>query len=227
MESSLISRTQTPGPTRDSIMSQYKLETGPKNYKTSEISTRGTPYPQVSKSLIQFASPDPEATKPKPAHYRQKFPAYNLGMSVGQQQLREMQLAPEEERPSLGLYQKDEDKPNIPSFNPFRTSESKFILNGSSSKDTLLKQQPRRPSVLSARVTSPKKATSSQSQQIFSIPDKGPSPYNLPYGQRKTIDNCSTSIDMSDNLDRRVSTTFIETRPGNFIRRLHTGSPEL
>jgi hypothetical protein len=139
MESSLISRTQTPGPTRDSIMSQYKLETGPKNYKTSEIFTRGTPYPQVSKSLIQFASPDPEATKPKPAHYRQKFPAYNLGMSVKQQQLREMQLAPEEERTSLGLYQKDEDKPNIPSFNPFRTSESKLTLNGSSKKDTLLK----------------------------------------------------------------------------------------
>lgn len=130
MESSLISRAQTPGPTRDSIMSQYKLETGPKNYKTSEILTRGTTYPQVSKSLIEFASPDPEGTKLKPAHYRQKFPAYNLGMSVGQQQLREMQLAPEEERPSLGLYQKDEDKPKIPNFNPFRTPESKLTMNG-------------------------------------------------------------------------------------------------
>jgi hypothetical protein len=226
-ESSLISRAQTPGPTRDSIMLEYKLETGPKNYKTSEILTRGTPHPQVSKSLIQFPSPYPETTNPKLAHYRQKFPAYNLGMSVGQQQLREMQLAAEEERPSLGLYQKDKDKPKIQSFNPFRIPESKLKLNGSSSKDTLSKQQPRRPRVLSARVASPKKVKSSQSQQMFSIPNKGPSPYGMPYEQRKTLDNCSISIDMSTNLDKRVSVAFIETTPEKFIRRLPTGSPEL
>ena len=220
-ESPLISRTQTQGGTITSKLSQHKLETGSKNPRASEPFIRKTPQSQVSKSLIHFPSPNPETPLPKPAHHRQKFPAYDLGMSVGHEQPWEMQLMSEEERPSLTLSYKNKDKPKIPNFNPFEIPDCKLKLNGYSSKDTLSKQHPKRASLLSAGMVSPSKVKSSQTQ-IFSIPNRGPSPY----GHRKTLDNCPTSMDFSNILDKRVTVCCLDTTPEKFINKLPVGSPE-